>query len=46
MKSLAFPVPEIIGGTQKNLDSPWIRCTVVHRAVIQSYRPTRLQCVP
>jgi len=25
MKSVALPVHEIIGGTQKNLDSPWIR---------------------
>jgi len=25
LKSVAFPVPEIIGGSQKNLGSPWIR---------------------
>ena len=25
LKSVALPVPEIIGGTQKNLDSPWTR---------------------
>jgi len=25
LKSVAFPVPEIIGGTRKKLDSPWIR---------------------
>jgi len=25
LKSVALPVPEIIGGTQKNLGSPWIR---------------------
>jgi len=24
LKSVALPVPEIIGGIQKNLDSPWI----------------------
>jgi len=24
LKFVALPVPEIIGGTQKNLDSPWI----------------------
>jgi len=25
LKSVAFPVPEIIGGTRKKLGSPWIR---------------------
>ena len=25
LKSVALPVPEIIGGTQQNLGSPWIR---------------------
>jgi len=25
LKSVALPVPEIIGGTPKNLGSPWIR---------------------
>ena len=25
LKFVALPVPEIIGGTQKNLGSPWIR---------------------
>jgi len=25
LKSAAFPVPEIIGGTHKKLGSPWIR---------------------
>jgi len=29
LKSVALPVPEIIGGTQKNFGSPWIRpCSI------------------
>ena len=36
-KSVAFPVPEIIGGTQTNLDSPWICPPFLFSKTVQAF---------